>query len=125
MGGKKVATRQCLHPVTGDNLCNPLCSGNIWSLRFRPRVPGAKSEQRTVHGHVRLRGTGQSAHGRPSPGPVGSDRSVLSALLQREDELSVSCGDVVVIVAQGEDGWWMVQRNGRSGLVPGTYLAKE
>lgn len=50
-----------------DNLCNPLCSRNIWSLRFCSWIPGAKSQQRTVHGHLRLWGTGQSFHSRLNP----------------------------------------------------------
>lgn len=43
----------------GANLCNPLCSRNVWSLRFRPWMSGAKSESRTVHCCLRLHCTGQ------------------------------------------------------------------
>lgn len=65
------------------------------------------------------------------PGYQGSQLSsddykvVYDYTAQGDDELSVSVADIVVVIDKGEDGWWLVKRNGLTGLVPGSYLAQE
>ncbi|NWR20450.1 PPIP1 protein, partial [Emberiza fucata] len=43
---------------------------------------------------------------------------------QNVDELDISEGDTVVVIAENDDGWWTAERNGQRGFVPGSYLEK-
>ncbi|KAK7891560.1 hypothetical protein WMY93_023523 [Mugilogobius chulae] len=52
-------------------------------------------------------------------------RVMYDYMAQGEGELSVCEGETVTVTLQGEDGWWKVQSNGKTGFVPGSYLTLE
>ncbi|XP_074467809.1 proline-serine-threonine phosphatase-interacting protein 1-like isoform X1 [Sebastes fasciatus] len=75
-------------------------------------------------GYAPLPGLQQAASLATVPADEESYIVLYEYTAQEGDELSVSRGDTVRVLEGGDDGWWTVERNGLTGLVPGNYLGK-
>ncbi len=53
-------------------------------------------------------------------------RALYDFVAEREEELSLKAGDIVVVVDDSDvDGWWEAMKDGVTGFCPGSYLKKE
>ncbi|XP_076011734.1 proline-serine-threonine phosphatase-interacting protein 1-like [Genypterus blacodes] len=81
------------------------------------QVAFAESPYAAIDGHQRAASVSMIAD-------ENSYTVLYNYVAQQEDEMSLTRGDVVQVLEQGDDGWWSADRNGQTGMVPGTYLAK-
>ncbi|XP_060030695.1 proline-serine-threonine phosphatase-interacting protein 1 isoform X3 [Erinaceus europaeus] len=117
-------------PSTGSPGIQPSC-GMIKRfsglLHGSPKTPllGASSEtlaperNEAVYASVAVKEV-PGAEGQPAQGY----RVLYDYTAQNADELDISAGDILVVILEGEDGWWTVERNGQRGFVPGSYLER-
>lgn len=75
----------------------------------------------------RTGGLAGQAHAPPTPSassPFTRYRVVVSYPPQSEAEIELKEGDVVFVHKKREDGWYKgtLQRNGRTGLFPGSFV---
>lgn len=110
------------------------CSDPLLSSSVNISVDGLQNSQSTLtpYGELEISDGGYA----PLPGlqqaaslaTVSDDEDsyiVLYEYTAKEgDELSISRGDKLRVLEQGEDGWWVVEKGGLTGLVPGNYLGK-
>uniref|UniRef100_A0A668A0W2 Proline-serine-threonine phosphatase interacting protein 1b n=1 Tax=Myripristis murdjan TaxID=586833 RepID=A0A668A0W2_9TELE len=90
------------------------------SHRFSSLLPGSSSSSR-------IDVNDSPPHSRsavPSSGQCRYLPSFARYLTRQPDDLTVPRGAVVQVLEQRPDGWWTVERNGQTGLVPGNYLAR-
>ena len=71
-------------------------------------------------------GGGQDAGAGAGTAPEAVERYVVTAArtAEREDELRLVAGAVVVVHAKNADGWWQATYNGKRGLAPGNFLTR-
>eukprot|EP01117_Protostelium_nocturnum_P017261 TRINITY_DN7002_c0_g1_i1.p1 TRINITY_DN7002_c0_g1~~TRINITY_DN7002_c0_g1_i1.p1 ORF type:complete len:437 (-),score=193.79 TRINITY_DN7002_c0_g1_i1:34-1344(-) len=54
--------------------------------------------------------------------PVGKCKVIFDYQAQRDDELSLKTGEVVVVLRKQEDDWWLGILNNTSGVFPSTFV---
>ncbi|KAJ3270432.1 Intersectin 1 (SH3 domain protein) [Terramyces sp. JEL0728] len=54
--------------------------------------------------------------------PIGSAKVLFDFEARNTDEITLNAGQIVQILAKPESDWWVVQHDGKSGLVPSNFL---
>eukprot|EP00301_Raphidiophrys_heterophryoidea_P012981 c20311_g1_i1.p1 GENE.c20311_g1_i1~~c20311_g1_i1.p1 ORF type:complete len:387 (+),score=127.59 c20311_g1_i1:62-1162(+) len=49
-------------------------------------------------------------------------RGVFDFEASNDDELSFRVGDILLVVDESEEGWWMVEKDGKKGMIPFNYV---
>ncbi|XP_041645702.1 proline-serine-threonine phosphatase-interacting protein 1b isoform X2 [Cheilinus undulatus] len=121
-------------PGGGDNMIRSLRSAesllassvdiSVDSLQNSSAVPSIGEMEISDDGYAPLPGLQHVAPMTTASADEENYVALYEYTAQEEDELSVSRGDMVQVLERGQDGWWKVERNGFSGLVPGNYLGK-
>uniref|UniRef100_A0A3Q1GA04 Proline-serine-threonine phosphatase interacting protein 1b n=2 Tax=Acanthochromis polyacanthus TaxID=80966 RepID=A0A3Q1GA04_9TELE len=113
-------TRRCSDPLLGSSLSFTVDS----TQNSRPALASIGEFETSDGGFASLPDLQQEAPLLTLPTNDNFYIVAYEYAAQEEDELTVSRGDVVQMLEQGEDGWWKVDRGGMTGLVPGNYLGK-
>ncbi|XP_060634507.2 nostrin [Anolis sagrei] len=66
-----------------------------------------------------------SLHPQNGDSICGTCTALYDYCTEREDELCLHKGDVIVIHHKEEDGWWYGSVKGKRGIFPGTYVEEE
>ncbi|KAM9817446.1 proline-serine-threonine phosphatase-interacting protein 1-like [Neosynchiropus ocellatus] len=113
------APSRCSHPF----LSSPAAAANRNSLHTSQPIVTPDSDDEPYEDGYELVRDLQS----PTT-PVLADEDSYIVLFdfnaQTEEDLTVSRGDVIRALDRGEDGWWLMEKNGLTGLVPGNYVGR-
>ncbi|KAM9766072.1 proline-serine-threonine phosphatase-interacting protein 1-like isoform 3-T3 [Menidia menidia] len=112
--------RRCFDPLLRNSMSLNFSS----PIHPRPTLASIGECEVSDGGHSLLPGSKQEGSLAIAPAENMCYVVLYDYTAKEDDELSVSRGDVVQVLQQGEDGWWTVERNELSGLVPGNYLGK-
>ncbi|XP_030893723.1 proline-serine-threonine phosphatase-interacting protein 1 isoform X4 [Leptonychotes weddellii] len=114
-------------PVPFQNYYNREVTPALGSPGVQPSCGMIKRFSGLLHGSPKTISLAASAvKEAPDPPtlPAQGYRVLYDYTAQNSDELSISAGDILEVILEGEDGWWTVERNGQRGFVPGSYLEK-
>eukprot|EP00069_Balaena_mysticetus_P017576 bmy_10793T0 len=109
-----------LDPVLG---CERDCTILLARLRKAPRKPWTIPETLRGSGEApRPRCARRRGHPVESPGPERWCKVNFSYSPEQADELKLQAGEIVEVIKEIEDGWWLGKKNGQLGAFPSNFV---